>query len=167
VLLLGYPRGGRTHLVFTKRTETVQHHQGQISLPGGAREVVDSTLEVTALRETQEELGVSPAVVQVLGRLDDVYVRTSNFLIAPYVGAIDAAPVFQPDPGEVAQVIEVPLYRLRDPAIFREEDWAGDDGPRKMQFYQHGPHEIWGATARVLQLFLASEYPDLLVARYG
>ena len=160
VLILVYPRDGRPHVVFTKRTESVAAHRGQISLPGGAHEATDADLEATALRETYEELGVPAADVRVLGRLDDVYVVVSNFLIAPYVGVLDYLPRFEADPREVATVIEVPLTRLRDPEIFREEDWSHRGMPRLVQFYRHEEHEIWGATGRVIQLFLASPFVE-------
>jgi len=165
VLILGYPRNGEPHIVFTQRTDTVSNHRGQISLPGGRREPSDVSLEATALRETQEELGVVSSHVRSLGRLEDEYVIVSNFLIAPYVGVLDYEPVFQPNPTEVARVIEVRLEQLRDPAIFREEDWYRPEMPR-MPYYDVDGHEIWGATARVIRKFLASEYPDLLAARY-
>jgi 8-oxo-dGTP pyrophosphatase MutT (NUDIX family) len=164
VLILVYPRNGRPHVVFTKRTDSVAAHRGQISLPGGAREPGDADLEATALRETHEELGVPPTDVRVLGRLDDVYVMVSNFLIAPYVGVLNATPRFEPDPREVAVVIEVPLERLRDPEVFREEDWSHRGIPRFVQFYRHEDHEIWGATGRVIQLFLASPFMDQVEA---
>jgi 8-oxo-dGTP pyrophosphatase MutT (NUDIX family) len=163
VLILVYPRDGSPHVVFTKRTESVAAHQGQISLPGGAYEAGDEDLAATALREAYEELGVPPDEVQLVGRLDDVYVMVSNFLIAPHVGVLDYLPTFRPDPREVAFVIEVPLERLNDPTIFREEDWSHRGHPRIVQFYRYGEHEIWGATGRVVQLFLAS--PLLAQAR--
>jgi 8-oxo-dGTP pyrophosphatase MutT (NUDIX family) len=160
VLILVYARDGMPHIVFTKRTESVAAHQGQISLPGGAHEAGDEDLAATALREAHEELGIPPSDVRLVGRLDDVYVIVSNFLIAPYVGVMDCPPQFHPDPREVAFVIEVPLAQLGDPAIFREEDWSHRGHPRIVQFYRYGEHEIWGATGRVVQLFLASLYPQ-------
>lgn len=166
VLLLGYPGAGETYVVFTRRTETVARHQGQISLPGGSREPIDLTLAATALRETYEEVGVPADRVHLLGRLDDVHVWVSNFVITPYVGALEYRPTFVPDPSEVAQVIEIPLERLRSPDMFWEEDRPRENGEiHRLQFYRYGPHEIWGATGRVLQLFLASEFPDLLAQR--
>ena len=101
----------------------------------------------------------------MLGRLDDEYVIVSNHLIAPYVGALDYEPFFQPNAREVAEVIEIPLERLRDPSIYREEDWHRPEMPR-MQYYTVGPYEIWGATARILRKLLASPYPDLLAGRF-
>jgi 8-oxo-dGTP pyrophosphatase MutT (NUDIX family) len=115
---------------------------------------------MTALRETHEELGVSPADVELIGRLDDVYVFVSNFLITPWVGVLPYTPTLTPDPREVAAVIEVPLSHLRDPSVFREEDWSARGHPRIVQFYRYDRYEIWGATGRVIQKFLASPFLD-------
>jgi 8-oxo-dGTP pyrophosphatase MutT (NUDIX family) len=147
--------------VFTRRTETMTNHRGQISLPGGRRDPEDVSLEATALRETEEELGVQPRDVRLLGRLDDEYVIVSNHLIAPFIGAIEYQPVFRPNPEEVAEVIEIPLEALRNPAIYREEPGHRPEMPI-MHYFNVGPYEIWGATARILRKFLASDYPDRL-----
>ena len=152
--------------MFTQRTDTVTNHRGQISLPGGRRDPSDSSLEATALRETEEEIGIPPASVRMLGRLDDEYVIVSNHLIAPFVGVLDHEPIFIPNPREVATIIEVALRELRDPAIFREEDWPRPERPR-MQFYAVGPHQIWGATARIVGKLLASPYLDLLAGAFS
>jgi len=116
----------------------------------------------TALREAEEELGIPSSSVQVLGTLAEVYVQVSNFLITPVVGTIDFEPVFVPDPNEVAEVIEVPLERLSDPAILVEEDWELRGAIRRVPFYRHGRHQIWGATQRVIEEFLASDYLPIL-----
>jgi len=166
VLLLAYPRDGVPHVVFTERTHTLSDHRGQISLPGGSRDPGDASLAATALREADEELGIDPDRVHVLGRLDDVYVYVSNFLITPYVGALDDEPTFRANPAEVARIIEVPLARLREPDMLHEEDWLVRGELRRVQIYQHGPHQIWGATARVIQEFLSSHYPALLAQRF-
>jgi len=162
VLLLAYPRGGTPTIVFTKRADTVAAHRGQISLPGGRFEATDADLQATALREAYEEIGVPPADVRIIGRLDDVYVVVSNFLIAPFIGTLAYAPTFRPDPREVAMVIDVPLDRLRDPAIFREEDRPLSGRSRVVQVYQVEEHEIWGATGRIVQLFLESPFVDAI-----
>jgi 8-oxo-dGTP pyrophosphatase MutT (NUDIX family) len=167
VLLLAYPRGSGPHVVFTERTHTLSNHRGQISLPGGSRDPDDPDLATTALRETYEELGIVPEDVDLLGRLDDVYVYVSNFLIAPYVGALDYEPTFMANPAEVARTIEVPLARLRSPDMLREEEWNVRGELRRVQIYQHGAHQIWGATARVIQEFLTSPYPSVLARRFA
>jgi 8-oxo-dGTP pyrophosphatase MutT (NUDIX family) len=167
VLILAYPRDGRPHIAFTQRTETVADHRGQISLPGGSRDSTDPDLAFTALRETFEELGVPPGDVEVVGRLDDELVVVSNFLVAPYVGLLAHEPTFVPCIDEVAHVIEVPLDHLRDPSIYSEEERPDHPRLRLMQLYRYNEYEIWGATARILHKFLASEYPDVLSARFG
>lgn len=164
VLILVYPNAGEPHIVFTRRSETLAQHAGQISLPGGAREPQDATLAATALREAEEELGFSTADVQLLGVLDDVPVAASNFRITPYVGTLSYRPRFVPNVAEVAEVIEVPLPALQDPAVFREEVWNWRGEPRLIQFYAHGPYQIWGATGRVIQEFLASDYVNALAS---
>jgi 8-oxo-dGTP pyrophosphatase MutT (NUDIX family) len=165
VLLLAYPKNGTPHVIFTERSQTLSNHRGQISLPGGSRDPEDISLQVTALREANEELGIVPHDVEVLGRLDDVYVYVSNFLIAPYVGMLRYEPGFTPNPAEVGRTIEVPLSHLCDPATCVEESWMVRDQLRRVQIYQHGPHQIWGATARVIQEFLSSHYPLTLMRR--
>ena len=154
VVVLVYMRNGEPHVVFTKRTNNVAAHKGEISFPGGAYETEDASLLETALRETAEELGVDLRCAQVLGKLDDVPTATSGFVIAPFVIYVDSPPVFRPDPFEVAEVFDVPLKALLDPSVFHEEEWDFDGEARKVQFYRHKDREIWGATARILRQFL-------------
>lgn len=156
VLLLIYDKDGAPHIVFTKRTTRVATHKGEISLPGGAYEAdKDATLLHTALREACEEVGIVGEEVVVLGRLPDVPTQASNYIIAPWVATAAARPRFQPDPIEVAEVLEVPLAVLRDPATLQAEDWELEDGVRRIDFYAHGDYKIWGATARILTEFLS------------
>lgn len=154
VLLLLYPRDGALHIVLTRRTDTVLNHKGQISFPGGAREG-DEPLVYTALRETQEELGIDPATLEVLGELTPAYVGVSNFLITPFVAAAPTRPEFHPDPGEVAEVLEVPLALLMDEAAVEEEEWDLRGILARVPFFRVGPHKVWGATAMVLAEFIA------------
>jgi 8-oxo-dGTP pyrophosphatase MutT (NUDIX family) len=154
VLILLYPENGRLHFPLTRRTETLEDHKGQISLPGGARED-DEPLEWTALRETHEELGVDSQSVQVLGALTPLYIFPSDYCVTPYVAARSDRPTFVPDPVEVAEVLEVPLLTLLDPAIRREEEWVLYGTPTRVPFYQIGEHKVWGATAMVLSEFAA------------
>lgn len=154
VLVVVYMRDGEPHVVFTKRTNNVAEHKGEISFPGGAFEEHDSSLLDTALRETSEELGVDLSSAKVLGRLDDVHTATSSFVIAPFVVFVDSPPDFRPDPFEVAEVFDVPLSSLLDPAIFHEEELEFQGMPRTVQFFRHKGYQIWGATARILKQFL-------------
>ena len=152
VLILLYPKDGHLHFPLTRRTETLGDHKGQISLPGGAREGVEP-LEWTALRETHEELGVDPRSVKVLGGLTPLYIFHSDYCITPYVAARPTRPAFVPDPVEVAELLEVPLLTLLDPAIRREEEWVLHEALTRVPFYQIGEHKVWGATAMVLSEF--------------
>ncbi len=155
VLILLYPHNGVLHLPFTRRTDIVATHRGQISWPGGAQEGEES-LVGTALRETKEELGVDPAVVEVLGQLTPLHTGSSGYLITPVVGWAPARPAFQPDPREVAELLEVELALLCAPGVLCQERWPFQDGQRLVPCYRLGPEiAIWGATAMILSEFLA------------
>lgn len=147
VLVPLFVRDGVLWVVFTRRTETVEHHPGQISFPGGVEEPEDEDLARTALRETEEELGVSPEDVRLLGALSPI-VTVTDFAVAPFVGAIPQPYSFTPAESEIAEVIEAPLAALRDPAILETRVLPGRDEP--VLFYHHGSHVIWGATARIV-----------------
>ena len=155
VLLVLYPIHGVLHLVLTVRTSDLNHHGGQISLPGGGWEEGDASLQETALRETQEEIGIATDGLELLGPLTPLYVPTSNNTVHPFVAYAPQRPVFHPDPREVAELLEIPLHLLLDPATRREEDWTWRGAPLHVPFYAVGEHKIWGATAIVLAEFLA------------
>jgi 8-oxo-dGTP pyrophosphatase MutT (NUDIX family) len=163
VLFLLYEREGVVYTCFTQRTATVATHRGQISLPGGAYEARDGTLVQTALRETFEEVGIKPEAVEVLAELEPEYVAVSGFLVTPVIGRLAHPPTFRPDPREVERVIEVPVATLLDPASVRIEDRG--TYVRQSPVYQYGEHEIWGATARMLNRILAHPHhlPGLAV----
>lgn len=161
VLILLYPRGGEDYLVLMKRTENVAHHKGQISFPGGAHEPEDRDLVATALREANEELGIEPETVQVLGVMPNFYARVSNFIITPVVGRLKPEAnaerlVFQANANEVAEVIEVPLRVLRDPSIHHTEQRTHNNVTYRLHFYDYDGYEIWGATGRIIHEFLAA-----------
>jgi 8-oxo-dGTP pyrophosphatase MutT (NUDIX family) len=150
VLVLLYPRAGEPHLVLERRPAELPLHAGQISLPGGGYRVGDGDDLGTARRELFEELGVTPQGYEPWGRLDPIYVPASNFAVTPYVAYAPRQPEFRPSPREVAEVLEVPLRVLVDPATLAEEVWELRGAPRRVSFFRHGEHKIWGATARVL-----------------
>jgi 8-oxo-dGTP pyrophosphatase MutT (NUDIX family) len=154
VLLLLVYHGDEPTLVFTKKTETVPHHKGQFSFPGGVVETVDASRVETALREAHEEIGLDPAAVEVLGILDDVPTATSRFVITPVVGLCATPPALCADGREIERVLEIPLRVLLDPGIYHEERWERNGEVRPVAFFTCGDDVIWGATARILRDFL-------------
>ena len=143
------------HIVFTKKSESVPHHKGQFSFPGGICEERDASRVETALREAWEEVRLPAEAVEVLGLLDDTMTRATPFVITPVVGLIRERVEFRPDGREIERVIEVPLDVLRDPSIFRTEIWERGGEPHPVHFYQVSEADlVWGATARILKQFL-------------
>jgi 8-oxo-dGTP pyrophosphatase MutT (NUDIX family) len=151
VLALFYPLGDAPHLILTRRSPDLRHHSGQISFPGGRIESTDPSPAAAALRETREELGIPTEGIELHGTLDPVFTVVSNFVLLPIVGSLPARPLFVPDPGEVAELIDLPLASLLDPAAAEEECWELRGRARRVSFYRYREHKIWGATARVLR----------------
>ena len=141
------------HVLVTQRTDTVEHHKGQISFPGGACDPDDADLLTTALREMFEEVGVPPDAVEVLGALDD-FPTVTSFVVTPFVGVIPHPFPYRINHGEVAAVIEVPLSFLREEAHLRTEQREYEGRTHEVLFWDFGPHTIWGATARMLKNLL-------------
>ena len=150
VLFLFYARDGRVHLPFIERQRYDGPHSGQIALPGGKREVGDSDLAATAVRETGEEIGVPGSCIRVLGQLTPVYIPNSHYMVTPSVGLMSAVPTFRPDPAEVKAVLECPLALLLDPACRKREIWNIGNLDVNVPFFHVGEHRIWGATAMML-----------------
>jgi len=148
-----FVRDAALWIVFTRRTESVEHHRGQISFPGGGEEPGDATLWHTALRESEEELGIRPADAMALGRLSPLTTVT-NFYVEPFVAAIPQPYVFRPAEAEIAEVLEVPVAALLDPAVLEKRALPGREGP--VLFYHYGDRVIWGATAQILAELLES-----------
>ncbi|MBZ4408730.1 CoA pyrophosphatase [Myxococcus sp. XM-1-1-1] len=161
VLVPLFERDGVPHMVFTRRPATLRTHANQYSYPGGGRDAEDLTPLHTALRETEEELGIDRRGVRVLGMLDEVP-TISQYRVRPFVGVIPGDGRYTPSPEEVAFILEVPLARLLDPAILRVERKEVFGAERDLYFYTYESHVIWGATARILRDFLTqlSHVPD-------
>ena len=153
VLLMLVQARGEAALLLTERSHLVEHHKGQISLPGGVIERGESPLRA-ALREVGEEIGVRTEDVTVLGALDEEETVVSGFVMAPFVGTIPYPYPLRVSSAEVRRVIEVPLRALLDPHNVRTERWERGGTSRIMYFYTVGTDVVWGATARVITQFL-------------
>lgn len=154
VLIPVMEHGSDTSLIFTRRTHTLAAHPGQVSFPGGGTEAGDADAAATALREAHEEIGIEPASVEIVGHLD-VYPTTTGFAVTPVVGVLGERVDYRIDPIEVAEVFEVPLDYLLDPANYQIE--GRDFGGVNVRYFvvRHGEHRIWGATAGMLVDFAA------------
>ena len=136
-------------LLFTQRTAHLHDHAGQISFPGGRVDEGDVDRIATALREAQEETGLSPASVQIIGQLPDYDIPT-GFRVTPVVGWVEPPFELKPDPFEVADVFEVPLQFFLDPANHRRHSDVRDGRMRHYYSMPYGDRNIWGATAGML-----------------
>ncbi|GIV98213.1 MAG: coenzyme A pyrophosphatase [Herpetosiphonaceae bacterium] len=161
VLALLYPHAGELMLPLTVRSELLTNHRGEVSLPGGAADPDDPDLSWTALRESQEELGIAPEAIELWGTLTPVYIRPSNFQITPYVGYIAEPPELRPHAREVAQVLELPLRHLLHPETVVVEEWVRQGTPMLVPFYLFQGFKIWGATAIILSQLAARAAPIL------
>jgi 8-oxo-dGTP pyrophosphatase MutT (NUDIX family) len=143
---------GQYHILLTERSEEVDFHKGQVCFPGGRREPSDSSLLQTALRETEEEIGVKAKDIEILGEFDDNLTLTSNYVISPFVAFIPYPYPLKADSREIKEIFSVPLSFLMDEANFKQDSYA----------YEYEGHVIWGATARILKQFI-----DLLKSESG
>lgn len=138
-------------LLFTKRTETVRDHKGEISFPGGARHPEDPDLLTTALRETHEELGLPADAFEVLGALPPTHTMVSGYVIAPFVARLRENPVLSPSPMEIAEVLQLEVSKLLE--VEREVEAVGGLHPT-MFVYEADQHVVWGATGRIVHALL-------------
>ncbi|MBL8563492.1 MAG: CoA pyrophosphatase [Gemmobacter sp.] len=137
-------------VLLTKRASGLKHHPGQIAFPGGKIDETDPTPEAAALREAQEEVGLSPALVQVLGRLPS-HETVTGYTVSPILAHVPARFTPRAEAGEVEEVFHVPLAHVADLGKFRVEQrmWRGQW--RRYYAVPYGPYYIWGATARMLR----------------
>lgn len=143
---------GQYHVLLTERSDEVNFHKGQVCLPGGTLEPSDSSLLQTALRETEEEIGLRAKDVEVLGEFDDTVALTSNYVISPFIAFIPHPYPFKVAAREIKEVFSIPLSFLMDEANFKQDSYS----------YEYEGHVIWGATARILKQFV-----DLLKSEIG
>jgi 8-oxo-dGTP pyrophosphatase MutT (NUDIX family) len=150
VLLLVYPEGDLLYICLTKRPSTMKHHPGQISFPGGRLEKDDISAEFAALREAQEEVGIDPASVEILGKLSDLYVEVSQFSIQPFLAWSDTKPKFKVNHDEVEALILLPLDVVMEDDVISETEMETMTGRLPIKYYPFNDEIIWGATAMIL-----------------
>lgn len=150
VLVLLYQHHDEVYLPLTVRTAALRNHSGEVSLPGGSYDADDGDLSRTALREASEELAVQPETVTLWTQLSPVWIPVSNFQITPFVGWADQRPDFRSSPGEVAELIEVPLRLLLQPEVLQREQRIIRERQMDIGFFAVGQHKVWGATAAIL-----------------
>ena len=150
VMILLYPHLSRLWTLFIQRPVYNGVHSGQISFPGGKKEIGDSNLTETALRETQEETGIHRNDITVLGTLTPLYIPVSNIEVTPVVGYIPDRPLFTPQKSEVAGLIEAELEFFIGPGGIREREMEIRETPLMVRYYDYEGHIIWGATAMIL-----------------
>ncbi len=153
VLIPIFNKNDEAHLLLTLRTETVAQHKGQISFPGGVREASDPSLKETALRETEEEIGLSREKVRVLGALDD-FPTVTNYMVRPFVAEISYPSSLNINKNEVARLLEVPFTLFLSDKNFEVKRWRHGNDTYPVYFYHFGRHVIWGATAYIVNYFV-------------
>jgi 8-oxo-dGTP pyrophosphatase MutT (NUDIX family) len=145
----------RYSVLFTRRTDKVEHHKGQISFPGGAVDKEDVSFEETAFREAHEEIGLLKKDVEMLGRIDDELAVVSSFIIHPFVGGIPYPYDFQLNAHEVAKLIFIPFHVFLDKNCRYKKDFVNVEGyPYHGTNYQYEGNVVWGATARIMENFI-------------
>jgi 8-oxo-dGTP pyrophosphatase MutT (NUDIX family) len=153
VLILFLNKKESPHILFTKRTDSVETHKGQISFPGGAWDKTDKSLQETAVRETFEEVGILPKYIQHLGQLDDFFTVT-DFIVSPFAGFMTEQVDYVINEAEVAEVLEVPLSLFLQKSYFEVKKWEHRGQYYDVYFYYFGNQVIWGATAFMLNRFI-------------
>jgi len=159
VLVLFFPKEKNWHLVLIERTSRYENdrHRGQISFPGGRVEPDDPSLEYTALREAKEEVGIDLQKVEVLGKLTELYIPISNFLVHPYVAFTQETPEFSPQPEEVAGILEVPYDHFRQEQNILKMDMTVRENIQlqEVPYFNIYGKVLWGATAMMISELLA------------
>jgi 8-oxo-dGTP pyrophosphatase MutT (NUDIX family) len=146
-------KNNEAYLLFTVRTDKVEHHKGQISFPGGARESHDKSLEDTAVREFYEEVGIPKDLINIIGRFDD-FPTITNFLVTPFVATIPNPYPKNINKKEVEDILEVPLALFLSDSDFEVKTWRHKDREYPVYFYYFERNVIWGATAFIFNRFI-------------
>lgn len=156
VLIPLFRKGSDWHLIFTRRTDTVESHKGQVSFPGGGCDDDETQAEQTALREAQEEIGLDPQDVQILGRLNDVATIT-HYRVTPVIGIIPWPYQFQLSPNEVSRVFSIPMDWMAQDSNWDEFNFTPEGIQRAFPVVTYHPYDgevLWGVSARITHIFL-------------
>jgi len=154
VLLPLFIKDGQYWILLTRRTNTVEYHQGEVSFPGGVVDEGDNSLEITAKRETFEEIGVRQEDIEILGQLDDMPTVMTRFIVHPFVGVVPFPYVFKINKREVESLIEVPLRFFLDPSQPQPHSINYKEDVFETPAFIYKGVVIWGATERILENFI-------------
>ena len=154
VMILLYEHDGDVYLPLMRRPDYDGVHSGQVSFPGGKHEKEDADLIETAIRETEEEIGVHRSQIEVIGTMSEFFISASNFQVLPVVGYVSGRPSFVPDPVEVAAVIEAPLSDLLNPGYQRVKEMDVRGYRLRTPYFDVMGNTVWGATAMMLSEFV-------------
>jgi len=154
VLVPIFRQGGDYMILFTKRTNNLEHHKGQISFPGGSVDEEDNSVRDTALREAREEIGLLKEDVEILGRIDDTMTVVSDFIVHPFVGLIPYPYDFTINTDEVARLIKVPLKAFHPENSGKGASFEFEGKNYRTPTYEYDGDVIWGATARIMEIFV-------------
>jgi 8-oxo-dGTP pyrophosphatase MutT (NUDIX family) len=153
---LMHRNGGGFDVLYTRRSDRLASHRGQVAFPGGRFDHRDANLMAAALRETHEEVGIAPDLVRVLGTFPGLRTRATNIAVTPFVGVIEGDPLLTPDPKEVAEIFRVPLEALADRRYRGSYRWQrpGASSPADFPAIRYGGQTIWGLTYSLTLTFL-------------
>ncbi len=154
VMLVITDLDGKPGIVFIERADDGKVHSGQIAFPGGKADPTDSSLLHTALRETEEEIGVKLTEVTPVGELTQLYIPPSNFMVNPFVGFTKGAPAYKISDGEVKRIVEIPLTHFFDKDVLTTMTVTTSRGVAEVPCYSLLGVQIWGATSMILSEFL-------------
>ncbi|HEY5508817.1 MAG TPA: CoA pyrophosphatase [Paludibacter sp.] len=156
VLILFFRESNEMKMIMIRRSIYVGIHSGQIAFPGGRFETEDIDVQTTALREIEEEIGISRDDIEIIGRLSDIYVPPSNFLISVFVGYLYEKPTYKMQVREVDEVIEIPVSEFFKPDVIKQKDFYVNSikEASNASYFDVSNVEIWGASAMVISELL-------------